>query len=80
MKLYVLNLITIQKKLDETCILNDVTKYQCFRQFVFELLNLRMGTFRQIIPRNPKLITWALMCTSPSVNLEKLKINKLFCY
>ncbi len=56
--------------------LYNITKYQRFRQFLFELLNLRMETFRQILRLHPKLITRALMCTR-SVNLEKLKINKL---
>jgi|688.fasta_scaffold1359860_2 hypothetical protein len=57
------------------CELNDITKYQCFRQFVFELLNLRMETFQKILRLHPKIITRALMCT-PSVYLEKLKIIK----
>ena len=57
------------------CELNDITKYQCFRQFVFELLNLRMETFQKNLRLHPKIITRALMCT-PSVNLEKLKIIK----
>jgi hypothetical protein len=26
-------------------ILNDTTKFECFRQFVFELLNFQIGTF-----------------------------------
>jgi hypothetical protein len=52
---------------------SDITKYECFCQFVFKLLNLQMGTYRKILPWNPKL---ALMCTSPSVNLEKLQINR----
>jgi hypothetical protein len=58
---------------------SDITKYECFYQFVFKLLNLQMGTYRKILPWNPKL---ALMCTSPSVNLEKLQINKpkFLCY
>ena len=58
------------------CELNDITKYQCFRQFVFELLNLRMETFQKNLRLHPKIITLALMYTSPSVNLGKLKINK----
>ena len=27
--------------------LNDITKYECFCQFLFELLNLQMGTFEK---------------------------------
>ena len=57
------------------CELNDITKCQCFLQFVFELLNLRMETFQKNLRLHLKIITRALMCT-PSVNLEKLKIIK----